>query len=99
MFPIINNKRFLAHTTLLALVTIAIPAHAYLGPGGAVSSIGALLALIGAVFLAVIGFVWFPVKRMLARKQQATDEEEDSDGDGDGDGDGDENAKEEISNP
>jgi len=48
----------------------AAPAHAYLGPGGAVSGIGALLALIGAIIVAMVGFVWFPVKRMLAKKRQ-----------------------------
>tara|TARA_B110000305_G_scaffold242020_1_gene319125 strand:- start:3131 stop:3334 length:204 start_codon:yes stop_codon:yes gene_type:complete len=53
------------------------PALAYLGPGGAVSSIGALLALIGAVLLAVIGFVWFPLKRMLSGKSRTVDEDDD----------------------
>lgn len=44
---------------------------AYLGPGGALSAIGSLLALIGAVALAVLGFVWYPVKRWLrARREQ-----------------------------
>jgi|WetSurMetagenome_2_1015567.scaffolds.fasta_scaffold319546_2 hypothetical protein len=71
-------------STFLALLILALecsPAHAYLGPGGAVSGIGALLALIGAVLLSIVGFVWYPIKRMLTGKQRAseTDDEDDED--------------------
>lgn len=38
---------------------------AYVGPGAGLSAIGAVLALIGAVLLAIVGFVWYPVKRLL----------------------------------
>ena len=40
---------------------------AYLGPGGALSLIGSFLALLGAVVFAVLGFVWYPLKRLLRR--------------------------------
>ncbi len=68
--------RFGNATTVLAWLLFTLtcsPANAYLGPGGAVSSIGALLALIGAVLLAIIGFVWYPVKRMLTGKRRASE--------------------------
>lgn len=42
---------------------------AYLGPGGAISTIGTVLALIAAVVVAFIGFFWYPVKRLLGRKK------------------------------
>ena len=75
-------ERYIRHMQLTRLLLIsstlaAMPALAYLGPGGAVSSIGALLALIGAVLLAVIGFVWFPLKRMLSGKSRTVDEDDD----------------------
>lgn len=75
-------ERHIRHMQLTRLLLIsstlaAMPALAYLGPGGAVSSIGALLALIGAVLLAVIGFVWFPLKRMLSGKSRTVDEDDD----------------------
>jgi len=41
------------------------PVLAYLGPGGALSAIGSFLALLAAVVLAVIGFVWYPIRRLL----------------------------------
>lgn len=67
----------LAGLLLLCSTLAAMPAQAYLGPGGAVSSVGALLALIGAVLLAVIGFVWFPLKRMLKGGPKTVDEDDD----------------------
>ena len=64
---------------MLLLCSMALPAQAYLGPGGAVSSVGALLALIGAVLLAIVGFVWFPLKRMIKGEEPDTDEDMDED--------------------
>jgi hypothetical protein len=73
-------------STFFALLIFALacsPAHAYLGPGGAVSGIGALLALIGAVLLSIIGFVWYPVKRMLTGKKRASEEDDEDEDDKD----------------
>ena len=54
---------------------------AYVGPGAGLSGIGALIALIGAVLLALFGFVWYPVKRLLrkCRKPKGTDTGKDKD--------------------
>lgn len=46
-------------------------AAAYVGPGVGLSVIGTVLALVAAVGLAIVGFVWYPMKRMLARKRTA----------------------------
>ena len=40
---------------------------AYIGPGAGLASIGALLTLIGAVGLMVLGFIWYPVKRVVQK--------------------------------
>ncbi len=51
-------------------------AHAYVGPGAGLSAIGSVLALIGAVFLLVVGFLWYPIKRILRRgKRQNTEKD------------------------
>ena len=42
-------------------------AQAYIGPGAGLSALGSLLALLGAVLLTVIGFIWYPVKRVIRR--------------------------------
>jgi hypothetical protein len=56
-----------ATTVLLA----PLDAEAYIGPGAGLSAIASLLALIVAIFAALVGFVWFPVKRLLRRKTTA----------------------------
>ncbi|HEX5050318.1 MAG TPA: hypothetical protein VFZ65_00970 [Planctomycetota bacterium] len=38
---------------------------AYIGPGGALTAIGSFLSLLAAVVLALFGFVWYPIKRLL----------------------------------
>ena len=43
-------------------------ALAYIGPGAGISAIGTLLVLLGAVLLSILGFVWFPLKRLLRNK-------------------------------
>lgn len=55
----------------LALALMPQTALAYVGPGAGLTAIGTILALVAAVALAVVGFVWYPVKRMLARKPSA----------------------------
>lgn len=51
---------------------------AYAGPGAGLSAIGALLALLGGILIAIVGFVWYPMKRLLARrkKEQANPKDE-----------------------
>ncbi len=40
---------------------------AYIGPGAGLASIGALLTLLGAVGLMALGFIWYPVKRVIQK--------------------------------
>ena len=42
---------------------------AYVGPGGGLAAIGALLAVVAGLFAAVFGFLWYPIKRMLKGKK------------------------------
>jgi hypothetical protein len=44
---------------------------AYVGPGAGLSAIGAFLAVVAGVLVALFGFVWYPVKRLLNRKRDA----------------------------
>jgi hypothetical protein len=45
-------------------------ALAYIGPGAGISAVGALLALVAAIGLAIVGFVWYPIKRIRGRLQK-----------------------------
>ena len=53
-------------------------ADAYIGPGAGLSAIGSLLALLGAVLLVIVGFVWYPVKRMMRKWKAAHAEQDDT---------------------
>lgn len=55
-----------------ALLAGAFPvaASCYVGPGAGLSAIGTVLALIGAVLLGLFGFLWYPIKRLLARRRE-----------------------------
>lgn len=47
-------------------------AAAYVGPGAGLTVIGAALAFLASVVLAVVGFVWYPIKRFLrGRRDQS----------------------------
>ena len=52
-------------------------AHAYIGPGAGITAIGTVIALLGAVLLAIVGFVWYPVKRLRAKRRDKKQAEED----------------------
>ena len=51
----------------LAAAVLPEAALAYVGPGAGLTAIGTVLALLAAVGLALVGFVWYPVKRLLRR--------------------------------
>ena len=45
-------------------------ALAYIGPGVGAGAIGAVIAVIGAIFLAIFAVVWYPIKRMIKGKKK-----------------------------
>ncbi|WP_019503495.1 hypothetical protein [Pleurocapsa sp. PCC 7319] len=56
---------------LLLVILVQQPAMAYVGPGTSIAAIGALLAIIVGVIAALFGFLWYPLKRLLKKRQQA----------------------------
>lgn len=70
-FPMSLSKLTLILVLTIGAVTPQI-ALAYVGPGAGLSAIGTLVALAGAVLLAIVGFVWYPVKRLLKKRKTAS---------------------------
>lgn len=66
----LGNTAFAAVLSVV-LASVASPALAYIGPGAGISAIGTFFAVIGAVVLLIVGFLWYPVKRMLRKKKEA----------------------------
>lgn len=56
------------------------PAHAYVGPGAGLGAIAAILAVGVGLLLLIVGFIYFPIRRMLrARKAAKADATPDTD--------------------
>ena len=53
------------------LLLASAEAQAYIGPGAGLSAVGAVIAVAAAMILAVVGFVWYPVKRLMRRRSAA----------------------------
>ena len=47
----------------------ATPSFAYLGPGMAGGVIAATIGIIVAIFAALFGLIWFPVKKILKKRK------------------------------
>ncbi|HEX3666469.1 MAG TPA: hypothetical protein VHU23_14685 [Rhizomicrobium sp.] len=67
------RMRNVAYMTAMAglLIGSATQAEAYLGPGAGLSAIGSVVSVISAVFLAIAGFIWYPIKRLFKRAAPA----------------------------
>lgn len=49
----------------VAALLLPSPTYAYVGPGGVITAIGAALALLVAIVAAIVGFLWYPLKRLM----------------------------------
>lgn len=70
-----NLKYGCAFATVFA-ISGASPALAYVGPGAGLTAIGTMVAVIAVVLLAVVGFVWYPLKRALRKRKAAAENEQ-----------------------
>jgi hypothetical protein len=48
-------------------VSVLLLVPAYIGPGAGLTVIGTVVAFVAAIFLAIVGFVWYPTKRLIAK--------------------------------
>ena len=66
--------RFSRHIVLFvfftAILTIPGSAWAYIGPGTGLSALGAFLAVVFGVIIAILGFLWYPIKRLMKKKSK-----------------------------
>lgn len=54
------------------LLLFATPAMAYVGPGAGLSVFGAVVGLVGTLFLALLSYVWYPVRRLWRRMRRTS---------------------------
>ena len=75
-----NNKIFIAITTLLALGTWALPAHAYLDPGTGSMLIQGIIGAVAAVGV-TLKLYWHKIKLMISGRRtgdETTNKSQDS---------------------
>jgi hypothetical protein len=48
-------------------------AHAYVGPGLGIGTLVVILGVIGSVFLALFGLIWYPIKRMFKKRRRSSE--------------------------
>lgn len=51
------------------LLLMALPASAYIGPGMGGGVIAVVLGILAAIFMAIFGFIYYPIKRWLKRRK------------------------------
>ncbi len=71
-----KHSIFLSLGLALLLCAAPLSAQAYVGPGAGITAIGTVIALVAAVALAIVGFVWYPLKRMFAKRDPNEDKDE-----------------------
>ncbi len=54
---------------------IANPSYAYLGPGVGGGVIAAAIGIIIAIFVALFGIIWFPLKRLIKKIKSNQDKQ------------------------
>ena len=72
-------------TPLAILALASPPAYAYIGPGAGLGAIATLVAVVLGIALVIVGFLWYPLKRLIKKrkKPQLTSEGSISPGKGD----------------
>lgn len=59
---------------LTSLLVTATPAFAYMGPGAGLGMLGSLVAVIGAVLIAVFGILVLPIRIILKKRRKAAEQ-------------------------
>ena len=55
---------------LFILSTLCTPVYAYIGPGMSGGLIATILGIIGSIFLAIFGILYYPIKRFLKERKK-----------------------------
>ncbi|AUC56782.1 hypothetical protein CDO87_26275 (plasmid) [Sagittula sp. P11] len=57
--------------SVVLLLALSSPAHAYIGPGLGAGTLAVVLGILGSIFMAFFAVLWYPIKRMRKKKQAA----------------------------
>lgn len=60
-------KQLIPLTMIFALTPAM--AQAYIGPGMGLGVVASVLGLVAVFFMVMVAFIWFPIKRRIARRR------------------------------
>ena len=66
-------------SVVIPLLFLPLTAHAYVGPGAGLGAIAVTIAFMLGLLLLVVGFVWYPLKRLLSKRNSKQEGEPSSD--------------------
>ena len=52
-------------------IIIPSPSYAYIGPGLGAGTLAAIVGFIFSIFLAIVGVIWYPIKRIYRKLRKA----------------------------
>jgi hypothetical protein len=56
--------------SLIILIFLISPIYGYIGPGTSTGLIATILGIIGSIFLAIFGILYYPIKRFLKNRKK-----------------------------
>ena len=65
--------KLISSSIIFCLITTS--SFAYLGPGVGGGVIAATIGIIVAIFAALFGLIWFPVKRLLKKRKEKNEQQ------------------------
>jgi len=54
---------------MVFLLIVSMPVNAYIGPGMGGGAIAVVFGILAAIFMAIFGFVYYPIKRWIKRRK------------------------------
>ena len=54
-----------------AVALLPVTAQAYVGPGVGAGTIAVVLGILSSIFLAFVGIIWYPLKRLIKGRKAA----------------------------
>ena len=65
---------------LAQLIFVALPAHAYIGPGAGAGTIAVVLGILASIVMAFFAILWYPLKRLIKKRKAAGKVDDDASG-------------------
>ncbi len=59
----------------IPMILLPIAAQAYVGPGAGLGAIAVTIAVLLGILLLLVGFLWYPLKRMLRKRKDPSQSE------------------------